>query len=40
MHIGAGASLSGMALRVCHPVEVVDQAYEQAGFYEDPADGK
>jgi glycolate oxidase iron-sulfur subunit len=40
MHIGAGARLSGMELRVCHPVELVDQAYEQAGFYADPADGK
>jgi hypothetical protein len=40
MHIGAGAYLSGMTLRVCHPVELVDQAYQQAGFYEDPADGK
>ncbi|HSL54851.1 MAG TPA: heterodisulfide reductase-related iron-sulfur binding cluster, partial [Pyrinomonadaceae bacterium] len=34
MHIGAGACLSGMSLRVCHPIELVDQAYEQAGFYE------
>jgi glycolate oxidase iron-sulfur subunit len=34
MHIGAGACLSGMKLRVCHPVEIVDQAYEQASFYE------
>lgn len=34
MHIGAGASLAGMSLRVCHPIELVDQAYEQAGFYE------
>jgi len=34
MHIGAGASLSGIPLRVCHPVEIVDQAYERAGFYE------
>jgi len=33
MHIGAGASLAGMSLRVCHPIEIVDQAYEQAGFY-------
>jgi glycolate oxidase iron-sulfur subunit len=40
MHIGAGACLSGMKLRVCHPVELVDQAYERAGFYEDPANGK
>ncbi len=33
MHIGAGACLSGMKLQVCHPIELVDQAYEQAGFY-------
>jgi len=39
MHIGAGASLAGMKLRVCHPVELVDQAYERAGFYEE-ADGE
>ena len=36
MHIGAGACLSGMPLRVCHPIEIVDQAYEQAGFYSEP----
>jgi glycolate oxidase iron-sulfur subunit len=35
MHIGAGACLSGMSLRVCHPVELVDQAYEEAGYYSD-----
>jgi glycolate oxidase iron-sulfur subunit len=34
MHIGAGACLSGMKLSVCHPVEIVDQAYEAAGYYE------
>ena len=34
MHIGAGACLSGMKLRVCHPVEIVDQAYEAAGYYD------
>jgi len=34
MHIGAGASLSGMSLRVCHPIELVDQAYQKAGYYE------
>jgi glycolate oxidase iron-sulfur subunit len=34
MHIGAGALLAGMSLRVCHPIELVDQAYEQAGFYQ------
>jgi glycolate oxidase iron-sulfur subunit len=36
MHIGAGACLSGMKLRVCHPIEIVDQAYEAAGFYIEP----
>ena len=40
MHIGAGACLSGMALGICHPVELVDQAYERAGFYDDPRHGK
>src|SRR6185503_14958442 len=39
MHIGAGAGLAGMKLRVCHPIELVDQAYERAGFY-NLADGK
>ena len=34
MHIGAGACLSGLKLRVCHPIEIVDQAYEAAGYYE------
>jgi glycolate oxidase iron-sulfur subunit len=38
MHIGAGACLSGMKLRVCHPIELVDQAYERAGYYS--RDGK
>jgi glycolate oxidase iron-sulfur subunit len=33
MHIGAGARLAGMPLHVCHPIELVDQAYERAGFY-------
>jgi glycolate oxidase iron-sulfur subunit len=40
MHIGAGARLAGMSLRVCHPVELVDQAYERAGFYESSPHGK
>lgn len=40
MHIGAGASLAGMELKVCHPIELVDQAYERAGFYEDLPNGK
>lgn len=33
MQIGAGASLSGMDLAICHPVELLDQAYARAGFY-------
>jgi len=40
MHIGAGACLSGMNLSVCHPIELVDQAYEQAGYYNDSRNGK
>ena len=40
MHIGAGARLAGMSLRVCHPIELVDQAYERAGFYESSPHGK
>ena len=34
MHIGAGACLAGMKLRVCHPIEIVDQAYQEAGYYD------
>jgi len=34
MHIGAGACLSGMSLQVCHPIEIVDQAYQEAGYYD------
>jgi glycolate oxidase iron-sulfur subunit len=33
MQIGAGARLSGMELKVCHPVEVLDEAYRRAGYY-------
>ena len=33
MHIGAGAMLSGRDLTVCHPVELLDESYRQAGFY-------
>jgi len=40
MHIGAGARVAGMSLRVCHPVELVDQAYESAGLYRDLRHGK
>jgi glycolate oxidase iron-sulfur subunit len=35
MQIGAGALLSGMKLAVCHPVELLDEAYARAGIYED-----
>ncbi|HEV2864719.1 MAG TPA: heterodisulfide reductase-related iron-sulfur binding cluster [Pyrinomonadaceae bacterium] len=34
MQIAAGASLGGMSLRVCHPVELLDESYRRAGFYE------
>ena len=33
MQIGAGACLSGMKLRVRHPVELLDDSYAEAGFY-------
>lgn len=35
MHIAAGARLSGMKLRVVHPVELLDESYRRAGFYKD-----
>ncbi len=35
MHIGAGAQLAGMNLKVCHPIELVDEAYARAGVYTD-----
>ena len=35
MQIGAGALLSGMDLKVCHPIELLDHAYEQAGLYKE-----
>jgi glycolate oxidase iron-sulfur subunit len=35
MQIGAGALLNKMRpLRVCHPVELLDESYRRAGFYE------
>jgi len=34
MQIGAGAILSGMDLTVCHPVELLDEAYARAGIYD------
>jgi glycolate oxidase iron-sulfur subunit len=33
MQIGAGALLAGMDLIVCHPVELLDEAYASAGKY-------
>jgi glycolate oxidase iron-sulfur subunit len=34
MQIGAGARLKGLdSLRVCHPVELLDESYALAGFY-------
>jgi glycolate oxidase iron-sulfur subunit len=33
MQIAAGARLAGMSLRVCHPVELLDESYQRAGFY-------
>jgi glycolate oxidase iron-sulfur subunit len=33
MQIAAGAKLAGLPLRVCHPVELLDESYERAGFY-------
>ncbi|HEU4769432.1 MAG TPA: heterodisulfide reductase-related iron-sulfur binding cluster [Pyrinomonadaceae bacterium] len=34
MQIGAGARLAGMELKVCHPIELIDQSYARAGVYE------
>jgi glycolate oxidase iron-sulfur subunit len=34
MQLGAGARLSGLRIRVCHPVELLDESYERAGIYE------
>jgi len=40
MQIGAGAQLAGMELQVCHPVELLDEAYARAGVYTEAADGE
>ena len=34
MQIAAGASLAGIPLRVCHPVELLDESYARAGYYD------
>lgn len=36
MQIAAGAKLAGLPLRVCHPVELLDESYARAGFYDAP----
>ena len=33
MQIAAGAKLAGLPLRVCHPVELLDESYARAGLY-------
>jgi glycolate oxidase iron-sulfur subunit len=33
MQIGAGACVRGMALDVCHPIELLDESYRKAGYY-------
>jgi glycolate dehydrogenase iron-sulfur subunit len=38
MQIAAGARLAGISLRVVHPVELLDESYRRAGYYE-KADG-
>ncbi|HEV7857199.1 MAG TPA: heterodisulfide reductase-related iron-sulfur binding cluster [Pyrinomonadaceae bacterium] len=39
MQIGAGARLAGLALKLCHPVELLDESYRRAGLYESPESG-
>ncbi len=34
MQIAAGAALTGLNLQVVHPVELLDESYRRAGFYE------
>lgn len=34
MQIGAGARLGQMGVQVCHPIELVDESYARAGFYD------
>ena len=33
MQIGARAKLDGLSLRVCHPIELLDESYARAGLY-------
>jgi glycolate oxidase iron-sulfur subunit len=39
MQIGAGARLAALKLQVCHPIELLDEAYARAGFYSAERDG-
>ena len=34
MQIAAGAKLARLNLRVCHPVELLDESYRRAGYYD------
>jgi len=34
MQIAAGAKMAGLNLQVCHPVELLDESYRRAGFYD------
>ena len=34
MQIGAGAKLGQIGVQVCHPIELVDESYARAGFYD------
>jgi len=38
MQIGAGARLAEIPLRICHPVELLDESYRRAGFYEEASE--
>jgi Fe-S oxidoreductase len=34
MQIRAGGMLADLPLRVCHPVELLDESYQLAGLYD------
>jgi hypothetical protein len=34
MQIGAGLRMKGSSMQIAHPVEVLDESYERAGFYD------
>ncbi len=34
MQLSAGAQLKGLPLLVCHPIELLDESYRRAGFYQ------